>query len=477
MTDRQSAPSARAIGTSGVSEYAGIVYHPFEWEAAFKGAARTRTILQMMDDPLIGSILFGIESLVRRVEWNVQPADESDAAQQQAQFIEQCLEDMDGYWPGDTLAQILSFLGWGWSLFELTYKRRTGLGTAATDAANEDAPAGDAPPASRYDDGRIGWAAWGFRPQETRWSWEFDGDHATAFVQLDPMSFTRHIIPLSKCLLFRIGGRDNSPESTTPLRIAFDAWYYKRQIQKIEAIGIERDLAGLPLMYIPGAEIAANSAVYQTAQQIVTGLRNDSQSGVVLSGDRDPKNGERYFELTLLSSGGAHSFDTDQVIRRYANEVVTTFLANVMRAGQDGVGTFALAETQSGLFQQAIGAHLDTIAQTITEQAILPLIRLNGMDDSLAPTLKHGDIESADLARLGTYIEQLAAAGLLVDTPELKAFLHEVAGLPVPAVEELEQMDADAKAQQEKDQAAGRINPPLPETKPGPEPDMMDGGE
>jgi len=316
---------------------------------------------------------------------------------------------------------------------EVTHKRRGGV---------------DGAPPSRYDDGRIGWHKWALRPQSTRYGWRFDEDEPVVLIQQDPQSYRLIDIPLDKCLLFRYGSRDNSPEGSTPLRIAFDAWYYKRQLQKIEAIGIERDLAGLPVMYVPGRSIEANDAVFQAAQTIVTGIRNDSQAGVVIAGDRDAS-GNRLQELVLLSSGGARSFDTDTVIKRYANEVVTAFLANIMRTGQDSVGSYALAETQGGLFQQAIGAHLDTIGQTITEQAILPLVRLNGYDDELAPTLMHGDIESADLERLGAYLVNLATAGVLANTPELRSFLHEVAGLPVPTTEELAEIEAEEEAEAE----------------------------
>jgi hypothetical protein len=385
----------------------------------------------MLNDPLLGSVLLGIEMLVRRVDWSLQAADESKPAADAAAFVDSSLHDMSGYWPGDTLAQILTFLGWGWSCLEVTHKRRDGA---------------NGKPPSRYDDGRIGWHKWALRPQATRYGWEFDGDEPSALIQADPATFKRFVIPLDKCLLFRYASRDNSPEGSTPLRIAYDAWYYKRQLQKIEAIGIERDLAGLPVMYIPGSDIATNSAVYQAAQTIVTGIRNDSQAGAVVAGDRD-QSGNRKQELTLLSSGGSRAFDTDAVIKRYANEVVTAFLANVLRTGQDGVGSYALAETQGGLFQQSIGAHLDTVANTINEQAIIPLLRLNGYDDELAPTLTHGDIESADLARLGKYLLDLAGAGMLEASPELTVFLHEVAGLPIASVEELQaKMDEEAKA-------------------------------
>jgi hypothetical protein len=433
-------PSPKAVGVSGIVSYGGVLYHA-DYDKAWKGVERDKTIGSMLNDPLIGSVLFGIEMLVRRVEWSLQAADESDEAANAAEFVDECLQDMTGYWPGDTLAQILTFLGWGWSCLEVTHKRRDG-------------ERGVSP--SRFDDGRIGWHKWAIRPQATRYGWEFDGDEPSALIQADPGTFKHYTIPLDKCLLFRYASRDNSPEGTTPLRIAYDAWYYKKQIQKIEAIGIERDLAGLPVYYCPSQDIANNTAVYQAAQNIVTGIRNDSQAGAVISSDRD-QSGNRKQELVLLSSGGSRAFDTDAVIKRYANEVVTAFLANVLRTGQDGVGSYALAETQGGLFQQANGAHLDTEANTITEQAIVPLLRMNGFSDALAPTLTHGDIESADLARLGTYLMNLASAGLLEPSPELTVFLHEVAGLPVASVEEL-QANADKEAE-----IAAKTPPPVNE--------------
>lgn len=425
-------PAAKAIGVSGVEQFGGMIFQRREYDAAWRGTQRDKTIQSMLNDPLIGAVLFGIEMLVRRVDWTVQAADESDPAIEQAAFVKQALDDMDGYWPGDTLAQVLTFLGWGWSCLEVTYKQRNG---------------GEGSPTSRYDDGRIGWRSWELRPQLTRYGWEFDSDNqVTGLIQEDPVSLRHLTIPLAKCLLFRYAGRDNSPEGMTPLRVAFDAWFYKRQLQRIEAVGVERDLAGLPVYRIPAADIEGNTEAYQTAKTIVSNIRNDSQVGIVLPSDRD-EHGNAYHELELLSSGGQRAFDTDVIIRRYANEVVTTFLANVMRAGQDNVGSLALSETQGGLFQQAIGAHLDTIGMTITEQAILPLIRLNGFDEAIAPTLKHGNVEGADLAGLGQYLTQLANAGMLANTPELKAFVHEVAGLPVPTVKELEQMAKEEKAE------------------------------
>jgi hypothetical protein len=177
--------------------------------------------------------------------------------------------------------------------------------------------------------------------------------------------------------------------------------------------------------------------LYAAYQQMVTNLRNGDQAGIILPSDSDQDGGKQY-EFELIKSGGGKSFDTDPVVRRYANEIVTVFLANVMRTGQDGIGALALSETQSGLFQSAIGAHLDIVADAINTQAIPRLLRLNGFDAELAPKLRPGNIENTDLERLGVYLTQLHQTGMLENTPQLRHFLHEVAGLPAPSEDEME---------------------------------------
>jgi hypothetical protein len=412
-------------GSSGVIQYGGQLWSD-DPDRAWRGIERDKTIKAMINSPEVGSVMHGIEMLVRRVAWTVEPADETPAAAEAQQFVEECLEDMDGYWPGDTLSSLLSYIPWGWYVGEIVYKRRNGNRT------------GKPSERSAFNDGKIGWKVWANRPQPTRYGWEFDdaGD-ATALVQMDPGTFTRYLIPLDRCLHIVYSGRTNSPEGWTPLRLAYDAWYYKRTIQKIEGIGIERDLAGIPVVKMPGNQMVAGNPNYEAYRTMVTSLRNGDQTGLIIPSDMD-SNGNPQVVVELMKSGGAKSFDTDSIVRRYANEIVTVFLANVMRVGQDGIGALALADTQSGLFQQAIGAHLDIVADAINTQAVPHLLRVNGINEELAPSLKPGDIESTDLERLGAYLLQLSQTSLLENTPELRHFVHEVAGLPVPTLDEMD---------------------------------------
>lgn len=458
MTDntrpRSTAASTKAVGLSGVVQYGGILYHD-DQDRAWRGLQRDRTIQAMLNDPIIGAVLYAMEMMIRRVNWHVETADENNPqAEMVYEFVESALEDMDGMWPGDTMADMLTYLGWGYAVLEIVYKQRVGPYEA------------DKSKRSKYSDGLIGWRCWDLRPQSTRYAWEFKDGEAVGFTQ-QVMTSPMVTVPLSKCIHIKYQSGNGSPEGKTPLRHAYDAWYYKRNIQRIEGIGIERDLAGLPVFAIPGRDIEENSETAVAAQNVVTGIRNDAMAGAVISSDRD-ENGNLLQELTLLSSGGTRQFDTDAIIRRYSNDVVNAFLASVLRSGQDGIGTQALSTTMSDLFMQSLAAHLDIIQTAIMDQALPELMRVNGWPLELMPTIKHGDIESADIQRVGAYLQQLSNAGLLVDTPALREFVHELAELPVPDAEEMQaemdqqatdkQAEADAMAEQMRQQQDASAN-------------------
>src|SRR5579885_140962 len=239
------------IGTSGGAYYAGYDFE--EWLQPLQGAAGRRVYREMQDnDPLIGGILFGIEMLVRQLQWDIKPGGGDSQSEQQADFVRDCLfSGMALTWP-DTLGEILTCLPGGWAVNEIVYEAR--------------------------DDGRLGWWGWPLRGQESLLHWVFDDNWAPeAMVQLGPPDWQFHTIPLKKCLHFRTSVRKNNPEGRALLRNAYIPYYFKKQIQTIEAIGIERDLVGFPLMRVPSEIMkpdapAADQEAYQTHQQTLINL-------------------------------------------------------------------------------------------------------------------------------------------------------------------------------------------------------------
>lgn len=431
------------VGRSGLVRYGGQVQD--EWLPELRGAKGRKVIREMMDqDAVIGATLLAFELLIQQMDWRVDPGGKDAADVESAEFVDSALHDMENPWTA-TLSEILTYLPFGFAWLEQTYKHRSGPG---------DNPA----KRSKHTDGKIGWRSWSLRAQESLYEWQFDDEGGIkAMVQQDPGSGKVIPIPMEKSLLFRTTARKGNPEGRSLLRNAHRAWHFAKHIENIEGIGIERDLAGLPVAYVPASIMSDGAsseeqAIYTEIKKQITGIRRNEQEGAVWPSDRD-ESGNLLYELKLLSTGGSRQFDTGQIITRYDTRKVMSMLADFIMLGHEKVGSFALADSKTNLFGYALGAFADTICDVVNDIAIPRLLALNGMNLERTPKLMHGDVESANLAEVGEYIAKLSGAGMpLFPNPGLEAHLLAIASLP--ALEEDGQAQPKARAKPQKQPAA-----------------------
>jgi hypothetical protein len=297
---------------------------------------------------------------------------------------------------------------------------------------------------SQFSDGRVGWRKWAIRAQETLHHWEFDENgEILGMWQQAPPKYTLDYIPIEKALLFRSTVRKGNPEGRSILRNAYTSWYAKNNIQRIEAIGIERDLVGVPVAWVPQELLAVNATADEKSmltrfEQMVTRLRRDNQEGIVMPNVYD-EGGHRVFDLSLLTSGGARQFNIDPIIVRYDQRMAMSVMADFILLGQENVGSFALSENKSDMFATALVSWADAICAVSNRFGIPRLLKLNGYDTSKGrPTMEHGDVQSEDLDKLSNFILRLSQAGAsLFPSVPLEKRLLQVANLPVPTDEEL----------------------------------------
>lgn len=437
---------SKEIGRVGQRRYGGIFYEEFLSELRGRKGAEVFTEMSNNDET-IGAILFAIEMLVRQASWNVEPGGSTAQDREAAEFVKSCMDDMQQTWI-DTISEILSFLTYGWSFHEIVYKRRMGRTK-------------DNRTSSKYDDGLIGWMKLPIRSQETLYQWEYDDqDNLIGMTQMPPPDFGLITIPMNKAMLFRTRSRKDNPEGRSILRTAYRSWYFKRRIQEIEGIGIERDLAGLPVITTPeGMDIWDKddedmNAIRAGLEAMVKNIRRDSTEGLVLPFGYT-------FELT--STGGSRQFDTNSIIARYDTKISQTVLADFIQLGHESVGSFALSSDKTNLFSMAICAFLDIICQTFNSQGIPALIDING--DHFAgvtdyPRLTHGDIEDVDLATMATFIKDMTSIGVIIPDESLEDYVRQLGKLPKRTTDTVP-MEARRAAQQQGNE------PPEPETAAG----------
>lgn len=403
------------IGTTGLRHYGGFVVE--EWLTRLSGRRGVWVWREMADnDPVIGAFLFAIKMLARGVEWRV----ELGADQRAAELVETCMDDMSHTW-SDFITEAFSMLPYGWALCEIVYKRRQGPDTDV---------------ASRYSDGLIGWRKLPVRAQETLMNWEFADDGGIQAMVQVASDGVRRTIPMEKALLFRTSTERNNPEGRSVLRSGFVSWFRKKNIEEIEAIGVERDLAGLPTLTGPeGTDLFApgNEQLLAAAQELVTSVRRDEDEGIVTNYG---------WKFELVTTGGSRQLDTDKIIRRYDQRIATTVLADFILLAQDNVGSFALGKVKVDTFGQAMQAWLGGVADVLNRYAIPRLLRVNGMSVVDPPKLVPGEVGELDLQQVGEFLQALSLAGAPIDWSQpLMEQLFKLAGLPEP-----EEPTAEAQA-------------------------------
>lgn len=407
----------REIGRIGQNRWGGRFTE--EFLKSLQGMRGIETYREMSEnDDVIGALLYAIEMMIRQARWFVKPYSRSIADRRAAHFVESCFHDMQESW-NDTLSEILSFLAFGWSYHEIVYKRRSG---ASADRRLD----------SKHSDGLIGWMKIPVRAQETLHHWEYDAhDNLMGMVQTTWPDYKPVLIPIDRALHFRTKSRKNSPEGRSILRAAYRAWYFKRRIQEIEGIGLERDLAGLPVLIAPeglpiwDTEDPDMRRMMRYAEELVRNIRRDASEGIVLPSDWD---------LTLLASGGKRQFDTSAIIERYDSRIAMCALADFLLLGHQKVGSFALSSDKTELFSVALGTFMGIICEAFNGQAIPRLMRMNeGRFEGMSgyPTLEHGDVETQDLGALSAYVRDLTGCGAIHPDAALEEYLRANASLPL----------------------------------------------
>lgn len=434
------------VGVAGLKVASGYVYE--EYLPQLRGLIGIRTFQEMsQNDATIGAILRCFTELIRSVDWNVTPAADNPKAVAEQEFVESLFDDMSHSWE-DFIVEALSMLTFGWSMHEIVLKLRNGPDQL------------DASQRSRYTDGRIGLRKLAPRSQDSLLRWEIQPDGGIQGMhQLPPAGGAVVFLPIERCLLFRTTSRKNNPEGISILRTAYRSWHFLKYIEQYEAVGIERELCGLPVVRIPQDVLAStdpkNQAIVQQYIKIARDTKLNEQGGIVIPSDcfANPDGNLSNIPLVdvkLLSSSGTRSINTTQVISRHQNAIARSVLADFLMLGQSASGASGSArgssgmhQNQSELFMKSLEAVLDNVAAPINRYLLPRLWQYNNLDPDLMPEITHGRVNPIDLTELGTYVTALAGAGMpLFPDDETENFFRDAGGIPAKA----ESNDIDPEA-------------------------------
>ena len=392
----------KEIGLTGLKEFHGRIFQDFMRELQFTGTDKGGYGVyeeMRLNSPVITALLNAITQAILSVDWMFA----SDDGEEDPRLdLLNDSENSMSHGLKHHFAEALTMLPFGYSLFEIVYQR---VG------------------------GRVLWRKFAFRGQDTISQWDIDEHGGIDGVKQLTSKGQTATIPIKKLLLYRVNVERNNPEGRSILRGARIPYYYATHLQEIEAIGIERDLTGLPVLIYPeGADTSSGSDDRAEAEQIVRRVRNDEQAGITLP---------QGWEFRLEGSPGSKQIDVGGVISRYEKRILMSALAQFLVLGMDQIGALSLSEDQTDFFNMSVNATTDIISDTFTKHAIPRLMKMNGMDAE-GLSLQHtpaGDINMTE------WFDAMEAAGERITwTAEDEVVARSIAGLPEKTVEELKEL-------------------------------------
>jgi len=429
MVKKLSEAKAKAtLGIAGDNTHNGQI-RADEFLPELRGKKAIRKYREMRDnDATIGAVMYSVEQILRDVDLHVKPVDDSDAAKVEADFVKSVLNDMD-HTLDDHVAEALSFLSYGFGWFEVVYKRRVGP-TERSDKKH-----------SKYTDGRIG-----VRKIASRAPWtinKFDVDQKTGDVlgieQSVGIMNGSNYIPVNKSIYYRTTSLNGDPSGRSILRNAYTSYEYLNNIQAIEAIAVERELAGIPIARIPAEYLSGDASVAQSGfvnnlQQILRDVKFNEQGYIILPSDTYPdKDGApsstRLVDIELMASNGKRNIDINPIVSRYQHDIARSVLSEFLLLGSSG-GSYALSKSKTDLFLRALESYIQAIVDVLNKQLVERLWQLNGLNYDLMPTIEAGDVAPHDLREIASFLRNLNGAGIDVSShPEVISDLMDIAEL------------------------------------------------
>jgi len=424
------ASAKQELGVGGLHTQDGSIRSD-EFLRELKGHKAIEKFREMRDnDSTIGAVMYATEQVLRDVPFEVKPADDSDAAKREAEFVEQVLSDMD-HTLDDHISEALSSLSYGFSLFEVVYKRREGSKTTNPKKF------------SKYNDGRLGIRKLASRAQWTVESFDLEkqtGEVLGVF-QRKNYGVNDNFIPSSKLLHYKTTTTNCDPSGRSILRNAYKAYTYLTKLQNVEAIAVERELHGIPIGRMPAEYLASDASAGQVAlrnkfEGILRDLKNNEQGYALLPSDLyvdvDGKpTDQRLMDIELITSNGTRNIDIHPIITRYQHDIARSVMAEFLMLGASSTGSYALSKSKTDLFLRALESYINAIYDVINKQLLEPLWRLNGLDFALMPTIVPGDVAPHDLKELGSYLRNLNGADInLADQADIVDALLTTAELP-----------------------------------------------
>ena len=403
---RRRVSPTETLGSSGAAIFGGYI-EEFEKDRELgSGSERYRTYSDMLANVSIvaaGTRFF--LNLVAKASWSFS-ASEEDASGEFAERAESMLTD-DPLTPWHRIVRRSSmYRFYGFSVQEWTARRR--------------------------DDGLLTFADIAPRAQRTIERWDVDDTgRVLGALQTSPQTQLEIYLPREKLLYIVDDTLNDSPEGLGLFRHLVAPSRRLKRYEQLEGFGFETDLRGIPIGRVPFTELAEmvrrGTITQEERIRIEAPLREFIEKhikspalGLILDSmtyeTRDESgrpSGSKLWNVELLRGSAASFSENAAAIERLNRELARVLGVEQLLLGSD-VGSFSLSRDKTNSFFLLVDSALTEIRETVADDLLKTLWRLNGWPVEMMPEIKTEAIRFIDAEQIAAALRDMATAGAIL---------------------------------------------------------------
>lgn len=355
--------ATKELGYIGTEIFTG--YIDVDYQEAWRTlVTRIKTVEKMKwGSSTVASLLRAVKSPILSSTQLIEAYDNDEKYQEHADFVRKNLFDEMNF--REFHVQMLSYLEYGFSVFEKVYKIK---------------------------DGRIYIQKLAPRIQESIEKWSITGaewidGHPAGITQgyvfgdETKGKYVQKEIPWDKLLIFTNMQQGNNYEGESILRACYTPYFYLDLIQKVAGISVERYGVGLPYAKVKGG---LGSKDHDKMEELLSNIRSNESSYALIN--------ENVTEFGILTpEGGAQNTLLEKLLLFYDKKIYDSMLAGFLNLTNGDGGSNALSKDQSSFFMTAVMA-ITQYNESKMNELIKDLIILNFGEQEGYPTFQYEDL-------------------------------------------------------------------------------------
>jgi hypothetical protein len=463
IAPRRSSPFSE-VGVSGTAVVGGAVAVP-HGETNYKAAGPRRyadAYRMLADISIVAASVRYFFNLTARPTWKAKPPSDKPEALEAAEFMESVIYGMKQTSWKRNVRRSASFKFHGFGIHEWLAMNR--------------------------DDGRIGLASIEPRPQHTIAGWDVDENGTVLGMrQRRPVDGREIYLPRPKVVYLVDDTLSDSPEGFGWYRQLVDPADRIKTLLRLERIGFERDLSGIPIGRAPLSAINAmigtkeipdgkggmrlftkadadamvrGIAEFARLQSVQpeTSLLLDSQPFFVKTDSGTQVSNMLQWSMELLTGEPKSMEELGDAIRRLSFDMALIMGTQDLLVGREGDGSRALSENVSRNLYLNVNATLGDMAETYDRDIVDVVWALNGLPDDIKPKLEPEDASFKDAEQIARTLAEMSTAGAVL-TPD------------DPAIDDVRDLIGISRQPEMTPERMGMLNPTPPNDPKGDPPD------